>query len=757
MKTPNPAAGASPVGQPVPRKEGPAKVDGSARYVDDLFPEGPLEGTIHGVTVRSPVPRGRIRGIHFEGDLPWDEIVVVTAKDILGKNVVTLMVEDQPYLADDVINHAEEPVVLLAHADRYLLERARKAVRIEVEPLPSVETIEDSLAQDVIVWGDDNVQKRLSMVKGDVDAAFAGAVAHVVEGVYETSAQEQLYIEPQGMIAIWDEADGVTVWGSLQCPYYVQKALMPLFGLGRDKVRVVQATTGGGFGGKEEYPSLIAGHAALLARKAGRPVKIIYDRAEDMQATTKRHPSRTRVRTAHDGDGRLLAIDVDFVLDGGAYVTLSPVVLSRGVIHAAGPYNCAHTRVMGRCVATNLPPHGAFRGFGAPQSIFAFERHLDRAARVVGISSVEMRKRNLLKRGQTTSTGHTIDEDIDLNALLDRALGMAGWDEKRAAFAKHNAEPGQTVKKGVGLATFYHGSGFTGSGEVYLASVVHAQALPGGRVEVLAASTEIGQGSSTIFAQVAAAALGVPYEWIQIAQPDTAKVPDSGPTVASRTTMVVGKLVEEAAASIAERLNEADLLDATYSPEQFAAACDRYLDTHGELRTEAKYEPPPGVVWDDQTYQGAAYACYGWAAYIATVSVDTVTWEARLDDFVALQDIGKVVHPMLAAGQIEGGVAQGIGYALYEDVIWQDGRMINNQMTNYIMPTTADLPPIRVAFHEVPYSYGPGGGAKGLGELPMDGPAPAIVNALQDAVGLDICRIPARPEALLRAAEAAHV
>src|SRR5260370_437072 len=349
------------IGKSIQRKEGPEKVTGSAQYVDDLaFP-----GMLHGATVRSPMPGGRIPAINFRPHIPWNEFTIVRAADIPCKNCVALIIDDQPCLAAEVVNHAEEPVLLLAHPDKYLLEEARRAVQIEIEPLPAVFTIEESLARKQIIGGKDNVFKYFLMEKGDVDEVWAAADL-IVEGRYETGAQEQLYIEPQGMIARASEAEGVTVWGSLQCPYYVHKALMKLFGLPKERIRVVQTETGGGFGGKEEYPSMLAAHAALLAWKSGKPVKIVYDRAEDMVATTKRHPSQTRHRTAVARDGKILAMDIDFTIDGGAYQTLSPVVLSRGTIHAAGPYNCPNVRVRSRAVATNAPPHDAFRGFGAP-------------------------------------------------------------------------------------------------------------------------------------------------------------------------------------------------------------------------------------------------------------------------------------------------------------------------------------------------------------------------------------------------------
>jgi CO/xanthine dehydrogenase Mo-binding subunit len=733
------------IGKPVPRKEGRAKVTGAALYVDDL--DAP--GMLHGVTVRSTVPRGRVTGVTFGEGVPWEEFTVVTAKDIPGANYVALILNDQPYLADGVVNHAEEPLLLLAHEDKYLLEEARRLVHVEYEPLPAVFNLEDSLSKKEVIWGEDNVFKSFLVEKGNVDEAFADSGLIVVEGEYTTGAQEQLYIETNGVIAE-ATAGGVTVRGSMQCPYYVHKALVKLFNLAEDKVRVIQTETGGGFGGKEEYPSMIAGHAALLALKSGRPVKMIYDRAEDMAATTKRHPSRTRHRTAVARDGRLAAMDVDFTVDGGAYATLSAVVLSRGTIHAAGPYRCPNVRVRSRAVATNVPPHGAFRGFGAPQSIFALERHLDKVARAVGLTPEEFRRRNFITRGETTATGQVVRDDVDFGALLDRAFELSDYRAKRERFERENG--GARVKRGVGFASFMHGAGFTGSGEKFLQSIVGCEADAEGRVRVLAASTEIGQGTNTIFAQIAADALGLDYDSVEVVRPDTGSVPNSGPTVASRTAMIVGKLVESAALQLKEKLVAAGLLRETFTREEWARACAEHVGRHGALKSSTQYRQPEGVEWDDERYRGDAYGAYAWAVYVAEVSVDTLTYEARVEDFVAVQEVGRVIHPVLAAGQIEGGVAQGIGWALYENVVWQGGRMANGQMTNYIIPTSADIPPIRVDFFEHPYAGGPGG-AKGIGELPMDGPAPAILNAVEHALGLPFDHVPLTPEAVMDALE----
>lgn len=729
------------------RKEGFSKLTGRARYVDDLDFKG-----LYGVTVRSNIARGKIKKIHFEDGVDWTEFTVVTAKDIPGKNAVALILLDQPFLADKDVNHPEEPILLLAHADKFLAEKARNLVRIEYEPLPAIFSIDESLAKKQVIWGDDNIIKKYLLQKGDIDRAFEQADL-IVEGEYETGAQEQLYIEPNGMIAWANPSEGVTVWGSMQCPYYVHKALLPLFGLPEDKIRIIQTETGGGFGGKEEYPSMLAGHAALLAWKSGQMVKMVYDRAEDMVATTKRHPSRTRHRTAVRKDGKILGMDISFVIDGGAYATLSSVVLSRGTIHAVGPYSVENVRLDARAVATNHPPHGAFRGFGAPQSLFALERHIQHIAETLKLDPLQVRRINFLKDGLTTATGQIVNDRVDMNWLLDRALQESDYEKKQIEYKKWNAE-NTHLKKGIGLATFFHGCGFTGSGEKYLASKVGVRTTIDGKIQVLAASTEIGQGTNTIFSQIACQALSCTDSVVEVFQPDTMHVPNSGPTVASRTVMVVGKLVESACIGLKQTLIKDGYLqvltsDEKENAEMIQAACRKYHHDKGELKIIVEYQAPPNIVWDDVHYQGDAYGSYAWAVYVADLQIDMVTFETKVKDFWALQEIGKVVHPLFAAGQIEGGVAQGIGYALYEKVVWKEGRMINGQMTNYIMPTSSDLPEIHVSFEEQPYQYGPGG-AKGIGELPMDGPAPAILNAVHFATGLKVNSIPMMPEDLCR-------
>ena len=728
------------------RREALAKLTGREQYVDDL----PLDGFLWGMTVRSPAPRGRVTAVRFGKDVDWSQFVVVDHRDIPGPNVVALIEEDQPVLAAGYVRHVHEPVLLVAHASREAARRAVRSIEVVVEAEPPALDFRVVAPAEQIQYGPDNVLKRLKIEKGDVERALARAPV-VVSGTYETGAQEHVYLETQGMIAYLED-DVLVVKGSMQCPYYVLKALQHALARDETRVRVIQTPTGGGFGGKEEFPSHIALHAALLALKSGRPVKLIYDRGEDMAATTKRHPALVRHRTGLSRDGRLLAQDVEVVIDGGAYVTLSPVVLSRAIIHAAGPYACEHVRIQGRAMFTNAVPFGAFRGFGAPQTQFAGERHMDVVARTLAVDPVELRRVNLLKDGQTTATGQVIRDSTDRVAVMERALELSRYREKQGEHTAFNATH-ETLRRGMGLATFFHGAGFTGGGEVALKSRLRVAGRADGGVEVLSANIEMGQGTLTVFTELAAARLGLDPDDVTIAEADTSRVPNSGPTVASRTTMIVGGLVERAADDLRRRLG----LDHSARGADVKQAIRRWHLAHPAepLFGEAAYEKPPGIEWDDKSYRGDAYGAFAWAAYVAEVEVDLRTCATRVIDFTAVQEVGKVLNPTLARGQVQGGVVQGIGWALMEECTWQDGAMANNQLTNYLIPTSDDVPSIRVAFIENPYPHGGGGGAKGLGELPIDGPAPAIVNAVAAATGADPRAIPVTPERLMELMEIA--
>jgi CO/xanthine dehydrogenase Mo-binding subunit len=718
------------IGKSVFRKEGIPKVTGQAIYADDLR----VENCLYGRTVRSTVAHGIIKQIQFAREFPWNEFTIVLPEDIPGKNAVTLIDTLQPFLAGREIQHQAEAVALIAHPDKERLEDALRHIHVEVEELPAVFTMEEALERNDIL-------KSYLIENGNPSERWQDADV-IVEETYRTGAQEHLYIEPQAVVASASPGESVTIWGSMQCPYYVQKAVAPLFNLPNDRVRVVQTETGGGFGGKEEYPNMIAGHAALLSWKSGgRPVKMIYGRREDMWATTKRHPSKTRIKAGFKRDGSMVALDIDIVLDGGAYPTLSAVVLSRATLHSWGPYKCDCTRIQSRVVKTNSVPHGAFRGFGAPQAIFAIEMHMNGAAEVLGMDPAELRRRNFLRQGDRMPTGQVIKDEVDLERLMDRALDLSDYREKRAQFGQANSAQSRK-RKGIGLSVFFHGSGFTGSGEVRLKSEVSMRVTKQGGVEVLASNVEYGQGTNTVFAQIAAEVCKISPDLVSIHQPDTAEVPDSGPTVASRTTMIIGKLVERAALELRRRLNE---------PEDFESAARQHVLEHGGLTVTVRYDPPPDIRWDDASFRGDAYAAYSWSCDVAEIELDLTDYAVRVTNFVSTVECGRVLNPALAASQIEGGIAQGIGFALYEDVVLDRGAMKNNQFTNYIIPTTADTPDIQVEFIEFPYANPGPYHAKGIGEMPIDGPAPAIASAVAEALGgRFITEIPLVPERIMR-------
>ena len=711
-----------------PRREGPEKLTGLAKYADDLvFP-----GAWYGATIRSTDAHAKLLGIDLDPDFDWSRVVVVTSDDIPGENIVSLIDDDQPVLVPigGEIKHQAEPVALVAAADRSTVREARRHVKLRTERLPAVF---DPLESD-------QQFARYAVERGDAAAAMASA-DRVIEGTYRVGHQEQLYIENQAMIAVPREDGGVTVHGSLQCPFYIHKAMKRALDMGDELAVVVQAETGGGFGGKEEYPSMIALHAALLSLKCGKPVRMIYDRHEDISATTKRHPAVVRYRTGVTHDGELVAQEIEVIMDGGAYCTLTPVVLSRGTLHAGGPYRCENVRIVGRAMATNTPPNGAFRGFGAPQTEFAAEMQINRIAEALGESPLELRRRWVYQQGDVTPTGQVLRESVGGGDVLEEAAQASGYDHyrQRTAEARERRGSGARLASGIGLALAWHGAGFTGSGEVKLASVASVELTDEHRIRILTASTEMGQGTKTIFPQLVADALGVEYDEVEIAPQDTSIVPDSGPTVASRTAMVVGGLLIKAAQGLRQQVEE----------EMGRPFANSYREARAR-RVDQRFEPYPGVPFDDKTYTGDAYPAFGWAAAVAKVDVDLDTAEVTVREFVAADDVGHVIHPVLAEGQVEGGSLQAIGYATIEEMKLVDGRYLNDRLATYLIPTALDAPNIRTILVEKPFSGAPHG-AKGVGELPMDVGAPAVVAAIHDATGVWIHDLPATPERILAA------
>jgi CO/xanthine dehydrogenase Mo-binding subunit len=667
-----------------------------------------IPGAWFGKTIRSTIARGSLRSLTLDPAFDWEQVVVVTAADIPGENVVQLIRDDQPALVEREIRHKEEPLALLAAPSRDTLEMAARHIITEYEKLDPVLTLDHATRE----------LARVDIDKGDVDRALGNSDV-VVERTFKLGHQEQLYIEPQAAIAVPNDDGGVTIHGSLQCPFYVHRAVVRALGLSEEQVVIIPAEVGGAFGGKEEYPSLVAIHAALLAIKARRPVRLIYERQEDIAATTKRHPATVKHRTGVMRDGTLVAQDIEIVLNGGAYCTLSPVVLSRSAIHGAGPYSCPNVRIRARAMATNTPPSGAFRGFGAPQSQFGAELMVEHVAEVLQQSSIDLRRKWMLRAGDTTATSQRLTESVGTELVLDAALENAPTPTVPSS---------SRLRHGRGISLVYHGSGFTGSGEKYLSSRVAVEYTEQGKYHVLTAQTEMGQGTNTILAQIAADALGAAIEDVCVVPQNTSIVPNSGPTVASRTAMVVGRLVAAAAAELKTEL-----------------ATERR-----PTRVDKTYVQPDTIQWDEEHYRGDAYPAFAFACVVVDVEVDLDTGEVRVEDVTAALDPGKAIHPVLAEGQMEGGVLQAVGYAILEEMKLQDGGFVNDRLATYIIPTALDAPRIKTVLVQNPFSGGPFG-AKGIGEIPMDAPAPAIVAAIHDATGVWLNEVPATPEKLLAA------
>jgi CO/xanthine dehydrogenase Mo-binding subunit len=686
-----------------------------------------------------------MRAIHYDPGVDWSSFIRVTAADIPGRNVGAMFDACQPVLASDELRHYNEPIALVAHPSQRVLRRALSSIRIEVDELPPYRDFRFEPQTQQCQVATDNILHRTLLLRGDPDEKLRQA-SRVVEGVYETGSQEHLYLETHAMTASWNDS-GVTIYGSLQCPGYVRQMVARVLGMDVECVRVAATQVGGGFGGKEDYPSLLAAHAALLARAAGFPVRMVYDRAEDMSCTTKRHAARIRHRTAVGERGELLAMDVDILLDGGAYATLTPLVLNRATIHACGPYRCDHVRINGRARMTNTVPSGAFRGFGNPQVHFAIERHIDRIATTLGIQSAEVRRQNLLRNGDVLPTGQVVEDGIDMHRMLDRALELASADRRVFDHHRFNArEPWR--RRGLGIACSYHGCGLPSGVEEELASKVSIEVQPPCTVRLLTSIVEMGQGVNAVFRSLVAERLGLDEHEVELATVDSETVPESGPSVASRTSMVIGLLVQQACDNLRERLG---LGRDARGAEVRQCIHDRLANNPCErVFGEASYQPATAVNWDPASFRGEAYPAFGWATQVAEVEVDLCTGQVNLRDLVSVQDVGTILNPLSAAGQVHGGVAQALGWALTEQLVSPNDRAPHTTLADYLIPTAADLPEIKIEFVETSCELG-ANGARGLGELPMVGTAAAIVNGICQALDASIDRIPASPESVLLA------
>jgi CO/xanthine dehydrogenase Mo-binding subunit len=709
---------------------------------------------LYGRVIRSSEPHARLVGIDLT-EVENDPAVVctVTADDVPGENVVHVIYDDQPALANGVVRYVGEPIALLAAEDRTSAREAAAGVKIEYEEIPAVFDPIEALSADApavalpeAVEESPNLFNSMRVRKGNVEQGFYEADV-IVEGEYSTGYQEHAYLETQGAIAVPDENGAMAIYGTMQCPFYVQGAVARVLGLPLSKVRVVQTTTGGAFGGKEDVPSLVASLAALMAWKTRRPVKLIFDRTEDILTSSKRHPAIVRYRSGAKKDGTLTAIEVDFVYNAGACQTLSSAVLWRGLMSAAGPYRIPHVKIDGRSVATNTVPCGAFRGFGSPQVIFAHESQMDKLANRLGIDRLEIRRRNALVVGDETSTEQRLNESVGLLETIEAANRLAHWEERLHKVEEFNARS-RDRRRGLGISSVIYGVGLGGKAPFLDKAGAYMKLEADGSIGLAVGTVEMGQGLITALAQIASEALSVPVALIHIAQVDSSRVPDSGPTVASRGTMMSGLAILDAATKLKERIHAVaqDLgIPKEEIPSRLQEIAQAFWMRNLDPAVEGWAKGAP-VDWDPKTGLGKVYMVYAYATHIAEVEVDLVTGEVSVEEFSAVHDSGKILNRRLAVGQVEGGIAQGLGFALMEEIPEKNGHLMTTGFTTYRIPTIRDVAPnIEVDFVEAIYSKGPFG-AKGLGEVPLMAAHTAVSRAVAHAIKADVTSYPLSPE-----------
>ena len=682
-----------PISKSVVRKDHEPKMSGRSLYVGDYGNEGVLTGKF----LRAKAARARILSVKVP-ELP-PGYFYIDRRDVPGVNKVHIVMDDTPVFAEDITEYIGEPIAMVAGPDPKKVDELLAAIQVDWEELEPVLDIRKS----------DTVFFDYEYGKGNLEEAFAQA-DKVYEEEFSTGYQDQTYLETQAMMAEPEENGRMFVHGSLQCAYYVHTALMQALGCGPDEVHVLQDVTGGGFGGKEDFPSILGCQAAVAARKAGAPVRCVFDRREDLEFTPKRHPSLCTYRAAVK-DGCVTALDIEVLFNAGAYTTLSAVVLQRGVICASGVYNIPNLHVHGKAMKTNTVPSGAYRGFGAPQTFFAVELLMDHIAKDLGEDSLDFKERHLVKQGDPTSTSGVYHFPVPLPAMIGEVDAACDFRRKHREYALPQSG---RFRRGIGMSMYFHGAGFTGSGERdIIKAVCRLLKRADGTVEILAANGEIGQGLRTTFPKIVANELGLPLDKVFYEHPDTARVPDSGPTVASRSLMIVGELLRRCAVRLKEE----------------------WRDGEEQVVEEHFREPDFMIPFYLDKFQGDAYPTYAWGVNAIEVEVDTYTGLTRILGAYGSFDVGTPMDEGIVLGQMEGGFLQGIGYASMESMSYDSrGRIRSNSFSDYLIPTAADVPNLKCMLHVEKYPDGPYG-AKGAGELPLVGAPGAYVEAMEQALG----------------------
>lgn len=742
-----PGAGAA-VGARLVRLDGQKKVDGTEIFGADEVPKEALAVRV----IRCPYHRARFQFGDLKAfvDAHPGLAMVLTARDVPGIDCYGVIPRfaDQPVFAHEEARYRGEAVAAMVGDPDALEALDLREFPITWQELPAIRTIDEALAAEadrIQPERDGNILVRGRVVCGNVEQALSRADA-VVEAEYETGFVEHAYIEPEAGFAR-RVGDSVEIQACTQSPYMDRADIAKILGIEPERVRIIPTAVGGGFGSKLDLS--VQPFIALAAWKLNRPVRMVYSRSESMVSTTKRHPARMKVRAGATRDGRLTALDFSAEFNTGAYSSWGPTVAGRVPVHASGPYRVANYRALTCAVHTNIVPAGAFRGFGVPQAAIAQEQAYDELADKVGMDRLEFRIVNALEDDSATVTGQVLGEGVGIRACLEALRPR--WKVANAEAAEFNARSRGPLRRGVGVAGMWYGCGNT---SLPNPSTVRIGLKRDGRIALHQGAVDIGQGSNTIVTQICADAVGAPMSQFDLVSGDTAITPDCGKTSASRQTFVTGKAAHIAGTQLREQIlkragvckcGDIEFGDSAISITENGATkkldLDRLpLDGHGYVITsEATFDPPITPLNADG--QGSPYAVYGFGAHMAEVEVDSELGTVRVLKVTAAHDVGRAINPTLIEGQIEGGVAQGLGMALMEEFFPGRGENLHD----YLIPSAGDVPPIESILIEDPSSIGPFG-AKGIGEQAVIPTAPAILNAIHHAVGVRVHKVPATPD-----------
>lgn len=735
--------------------DAPDKVSGRARYINDMIVPGALIAKV----LRSPHPHARIAAIDVTPALAIPGVyAAVTHADFVEDGAFGWPVRDATILAAHKVRYVGEAIAAVAAESEAAAQAAIEAITITYEALPVVSSVDEAAAPDAprvntrAVSGEGNICNTHLLRNGDPAPLLTEAPV-TFDAIYEMPHQEHAYLETEGALAIPAPDGSVTLYANCQSPHINRDTMVQVLGLAKDQVRVIQPPIGGAFGGKDEVVYQTSAQAAKLALLTGRPVRLILSRSESLVASYKRQAMRSHITLAADAAGRLQAAKVRLIIDNGAYAAGTPLSSWRATMHAAGAYRYQAVHVDTEVRYTNNGYAGAFRGFGNTQASAAVELAIDELADRLGQDPIAYRLENCLRPGDRTMTGDLLNQAVGLRACLEWVRDRSDWAHKRAAYA---AQPEDTPRRrGIGVACYFHGSGLGGEGLDFATATLRIEA--DNTIVLTSGLTDFGQGSRTIFTLVAAETMGVDPARIQVLRPDTDTALDSGPTVASRASIVggnavrvtsekLGRLLNLAAADLLhcapERLVRAgeDYIGPDETPVSFEAVVDHARAMGLQLSTQGRWQVEP-IEWDFERGTGKPYFGYVFGAQVAEVEVNQRTGKTQVLKIRAAHDAGKILFPKGALGQMYGGIAQGLGFALMEDFDFRDGIPQKRSLARYRIPRATDVPEIEGTYIETVGTVGPYG-AKNLAEPVMIGTAPAIANAFAQATGTHVRRLP---------------